>query len=104
MAKKTPRVERRKPERQQLARKLLTELMFGTGRVRRFTQDSPVLPDVWLEYAGVAGDMDEWDDDAPVEAIQSRRCLLITPFKDKGAGDVRREIVRRLPDDEQEDA
>ena len=36
---------------QKLDRKLMEQLMFGTGRVRRFTQDSPVLPDVWLEYA-----------------------------------------------------
>lgn len=27
------------------------ELLFGPGRDRRFTQDSPVLPDVWLAYA-----------------------------------------------------
>jgi hypothetical protein len=32
---------------------LLEDLTFGSGRVRRFTQDSPVLPDVWLEYADV---------------------------------------------------
>ena len=36
---------------QQLDRDLMEQLLFGTGRARRFTQDSPVLPDVWLEYA-----------------------------------------------------
>jgi hypothetical protein len=63
--------------------------------VRRFTQDSPVLPDVWLDYAGVAGDMDEWaESDAQ---SRGRKKLLITPFKEKGAGAVRREIISRLP-------
>ncbi|MEA2344266.1 MAG: hypothetical protein QOF63_2435, partial [Thermoanaerobaculia bacterium] len=33
-----------------LDRKLMEQLMFGAGTVRRFTQDSPVLPDVWLQY------------------------------------------------------
>ena len=36
---------------QKLDRDLMEQLLFGTGRARRFTQDSPVLPDVWLEYA-----------------------------------------------------
>ena len=39
-----------------LQRKLVEQLMFGAGRIRRFTQDSPVLPDVWLEYALGPGD------------------------------------------------
>lgn len=33
-----------------LSRDLIETLIFGTERQRRFTQDSPVLPDVWLEY------------------------------------------------------
>ena len=28
----------------------LEELIFGTERFRRFTQDSPVMPDVWIAY------------------------------------------------------
>ena len=39
-----------------LSRELMEQLMFGTERVRRFTQDSPVLPDVWLEYTKVRED------------------------------------------------
>jgi serine protease AprX len=31
-------------------RKLLERLMYGTGTVKRFTQDSPVLPDVWMAF------------------------------------------------------
>lgn len=33
-----------------LSPKLVETLLFGTERQRRFTQDSPVLPDVWLAY------------------------------------------------------
>lgn len=83
-----------------LARELLEELMFGTGRVRRFTQDSPVLPDVWLQYAGVAGDKDEWDDTTDENEVRERRKLLITPYRDTAAGEVRKEIVKRLPESE----
>jgi serine protease AprX len=64
-----------------LDRNLMEQLMFGTGRVRRFTQDSPILPDVWLEYL------------KEPEAVK----LLLTPFREASAGDVRREILRRLP-------
>ena len=42
---------RKAPSRHYLERWLVEQLMFGTGKARRFTQDSPVLPDVWLEYA-----------------------------------------------------
>ena len=28
----------------------LQELIYGAGPGRRFTQDSPVMPDVWLAY------------------------------------------------------
>lgn len=80
--------------KQSFTRELLEELLFGSGRVRRFTQDSPVLPDVWLDYAGVAGDLDEWSA-SEGETLQGKK-LLITPYKEKGAGAVRREIVRRL--------
>jgi len=64
-----------------LDRNLMEQLMFGTGRVRRFTQDSPILPDVWLEYAK-----------EPTAAVK----LLLTPFREASAGDVRREILSRL--------
>lgn len=31
-------------------REWLLELIYGGDASRRFTQDSPVLPDVWLEF------------------------------------------------------
>ncbi|HEX8100217.1 MAG TPA: S8 family serine peptidase [Actinomycetota bacterium] len=81
---------------QQLDRSLMEQLMFGTGRVRRFTQDSPVLPDVWLEYAKepddeerLTGTTDQRDPFPPVK-------LLLTPYREASAGDVRRELRDRL--------
>jgi serine protease AprX len=69
-----------------LDRNLMEQLMFGTGRVRRFTQDSPILPDVWLEY------VKELDAEATFPPVK----LLLTPFREASAGDVRREILSRL--------
>src|SRR5262245_4452614 len=80
-----------------LPRDLMEQLMFGTGRVRRFTQDTPVLPDVWLEYARgpgepatrLTGPTDERDAHPPVK-------LLLTPFREAAAGDVSRVLRERL--------
>lgn len=66
--------------------------MFGTGRVRRFTQDSPVLPDVWLRYAGVHSDA---QDDEPSDAFQPLRVLL-TPLRETFSGKVRKTLADRL--------
>jgi hypothetical protein len=52
----------------QIKRAWLEELIFSGEAPRRFTQDSPVLPDVWLAYA-------EADKDCTKD-------LLITPYRD----------------------
>src|SRR3954468_11963436 len=70
-----------------LDRRLMEQLMFGAGRVHRFTQDSPVLPDVWLQYMNEGAA--EGDADPAVK-------LLLTPFRETGAGDVRRVLHQRL--------
>jgi hypothetical protein len=72
-----------------LDRTLMEQLMFGAGRVRRFTQDSPVLPDVWLQYMNEAADEGSAD---PYPAVK----LLLTPFRETGAGEVRRVLHQRL--------
>jgi hypothetical protein len=33
-----------------LATRPIEELIFGEVRYRRFTQDSPVMPDVWIAF------------------------------------------------------
>ena len=78
-----------------LTRRLLEALMFGSGSVRRFTQDSPVLPDVWLEYAGAAGDDSDGRPSRPTFPFPSVK-LLLTPYRENAAGDVRTELVDRL--------
>src|SRR4051812_41998451 len=79
-----------------LNRDIMEQLIFGSGRVRRFTQDSPVLPDVWLEYASgsdgagrLTGPTDSHDPFPPIK-------LLLTPFRDAAAGEVRNEVRARL--------
>lgn len=80
-----------------LDRQVVEQLMFGSGRIRRFTQDTPVLPDVWLEYAKAPGDPSrltsakgEGPSFPPVK-------LLLTPFRDAASGDVSRALRERLP-------
>jgi serine protease AprX len=31
-------------------RRFIARLMYGTGTIKRFTQDSPILPDVWMAF------------------------------------------------------
>src|SRR5437588_33640 len=77
-----------------LDRRLMEQLMFGAGRVHRFTQDSPVLPDVWLQY------MNEGVDEVSTEPYPAVK-LLLTPFRETGAGEVRRVLHQRLVADRQ---
>jgi len=53
-----------------LSKDKIRDLLYGQGHDLRFTQDSPVLPDVWAEYAAKPG-----------QAVD----LLLTPFQDRGA-------------------
>ncbi len=100
--RKTKREEPKEP-RHKLDRQLMEQLMLGTGRVRRFTQDTPILPDVWLEYARGRDDEDERqtrtpetaDTDDPFPPIK----LLLTPLREKSSGTVAQELRRRLRED-----
>jgi serine protease AprX len=74
-----------------LARPFVEKLMFGTGRTRRFTQDSPVLPDVWLAYAGAL------EEDNVLRSERGALELLLTPYRDASPGAVRNELLARLP-------
>jgi serine protease AprX len=73
-----------------LGRSFVEKLMFGTGRVRRFTQDSPVLPDVWLAYAGAL------EDDSVVPSRHGAVHLLLTPYNEVPPGRVRTELAEML--------
>ncbi|HYM45637.1 MAG TPA: S8 family serine peptidase [Solirubrobacteraceae bacterium] len=59
----------------------LNDLIFGGQGVRRFTQDSPVLPDVWIAYWEKPGEPQE---------------LLLTPYAKRSASDLAKAIRQRL--------
>jgi hypothetical protein len=59
----------------------LEELIFGTERFRRFTQDSPVMPDVWIAYGLDPG---------------ARQDLLLTPHVEASAPELGRVLRERL--------
>src|SRR5690242_5544587 len=65
-------------------RKVCERVMFGLGHAQRFTQDSPVLPDVWLRFAEDLGALCQ---------------LLLTPFGESRPGEVRLLICDRLEAD-----
>lgn len=64
-----------------LPRPVLEHLIFAEGASRRYTQGSPVLPDVWIDFA-----------QHPYQA----RELLLTPHRDCPAGQVALALRRRL--------
>ena len=68
-----------------IRREWLEELIFRGEASRRFTQDSPVLPDVWLHYGEKIG-----------RDRNYRLDLLLTPHRDATAGDLARAVRRRL--------
>jgi hypothetical protein len=59
----------------------LQELIYGAGPGRRFTQDSPVMPDVWLAYGQTTEPVD----------------LLLTPHTGTTPGALAAELQARLP-------
>ena len=65
----------------QLARGETEKLIYGTRDTPRYTQDSPVLPDVWIEY-GLN----------PLEPMD----LLLTPHFSSSPGAVARHLRERL--------
>ena len=73
----------------QLYRDLMEQLLLGTGRVRRFTQDSPVLPDVWLEYAKGPDDPTRRTGGGAGEDPYPAVKLLLTPYREVLTGEVR---------------
>jgi hypothetical protein len=59
----------------------LEELIFGTDRFRRFTQDSPVMPDVWIAYG---------------MSPRIRQDLLLTPHVRASAPELGQALRERL--------
>ena len=66
-----------------IPRKLVEFILLGPENDRRQLQDSPILGDVWVEFARKPG---------------ARLPLLITPYRDKPASVVAAEISEKLDD------
>jgi hypothetical protein len=64
-----------------IPREELTRWIFGATDARRYTQDSPILPDVWLQYG---------------EAPEEPRDLLLTPHADSTAAALAAELAHEL--------
>ena len=62
----------------------IQELLFGTAKDRRYTQDSPILPDVWIEYA---------------KKSRGQADLLLTPHRDVSAGHLAMALRNRLDEE-----
>jgi len=76
----------KKASRTEFDSESMRNLLYGQGPISRFTQDSPVLPDVWLQYA-----------QKPCE----QQDLLLTPYQQPGqpplaTGNVIGELSARL--------
>lgn len=69
-------------------------LMFGSGGTRRWTQDTPVLPDVWLAYWEMAesGRLRRHRGARRLPPIE----LLVTPHGDSDVGALRSDLMERL--------
>jgi subtilisin family serine protease len=68
-----------------LLRDWLERLIFGVAGGRRFTQDSPILPDVWIRYAV--------EQDPPVSRALD---LLFTPHRRASAVQLAGELLDRI--------
>src|SRR5512134_820814 len=69
---------REKPRYRPLSRALIERVLLGAdGAGQRFTQDGPVLPEVWVAYAA-----------APLRRI----ALLFTPYDEVPAGQLARDL------------
>jgi len=64
-----------------IERSRLESVLFGTGEGRRWTQDSPILPDVWLAFG-----------ETPRSVLE----LLLTPHRSTRAGAVATALRARL--------
>lgn len=85
-----------------LERWVVEQLLFGSGRVRRFTQDTPVLPDVWIEYAIDPAKRDE-DVARRKGGAHPMIELLLTPFRDTPTGAVAAEVRARVQSERTDD-
>ena len=80
-ATSTAKKQTTKKEPEPINRRDLEELIYGRGGARRFTQDSPVLPDVWFEFG---------------EKLTGKVDLLLNPHYQVQPGHVAKVVQERL--------
>lgn len=85
----TSKKQSRKKEPEKLNRADLEKLIYGAGGSRRFTQDSPVLPDVWFEFG---------------DRLTGKVDLLLNPHYEVPPGRVAQVVKERLEREEQSTA
>lgn len=85
----TSKKQSRKKEPEKLNRADLEKLIYGGGGSRRFTQDSPVLPDVWFEFG---------------DRLTGKVDLLLNPHYEVPPGRVAQVVKERLEREEQSTA
>src|SRR4029077_12846799 len=81
----------------------LQELIYGAGPGRRFTQDSPVMPDVWLAYGQTTEPVDlllspdtRTNPATPAATPPAPVDLLLTPHTGTTPGALAAELQARL--------
>lgn len=72
-----------------LAKTEISRLLFGTEALRRFTQSSPVMPDVWLEFNEPTGPAD-------AAGKKEEQDLLFTPHEASNASMLFKELREQL--------
>ncbi|HEU4435677.1 MAG TPA: S8 family peptidase [Pyrinomonadaceae bacterium] len=81
----TSKKQTRKKAPERIERRDLEKLIYGEGGSRRFTQDSPVLPDVWFEFG---------------EKLTGKVDLLLNPHYEASPGRVAQVVEERLAHEE----
>jgi serine protease AprX len=76
-------------EKMKIADEILAEAIFGGTGVRRFSQDSPILPDVWMEYGKKPNEQAD---------------VLLNPYLDEAPGKVAKVLMNRLKADRQQNS
>jgi hypothetical protein len=77
----------------------LERLIYGGGTARRQTQDSPILPDVWLRFGAWGEHAKRTPDGEAVGDPNAAQQLLLTPYWGWTPGDVTRALREGLGDD-----
>lgn len=85
--------------RRKLSETTLRQLVFQTFGRTRWTQDSPIVPDVWMKYIRLAeaAALQRVKTGAPASSAEEPVDLLLTPWSGTSPGEIAAELRRALP-------